>query len=69
MDKILVPIGSGPLSKHINVTKDSTTILRLIHVYNPAAKILIEKSKAQHESVGDGTNTVAVHAGYLLLEG
>lgn len=34
-----------------------------MHVYNPAAKILIEKSKVQHESVGDGTTTVAVRAG------
>lgn len=49
MDKILVPVGSGPQSKHINVTNDGATILRSMHVDNPAAKILIDISKTQDE--------------------
>lgn len=69
MDKILVPVGSGPQSKHINVTNDGATILRSMHVDNPAAKILIDISKTQDEEVGDGTTTVAVLAGELLREG
>jgi chaperonin GroEL (HSP60 family) len=40
MDKILVPIAAGPKNKHINVTNDGATILRSMHVDNPAAKIL-----------------------------
>jgi T-complex protein 1 subunit beta len=41
MDKILVPVGSGPKSREVNVTNDGATILRSMHVDNPAAKILI----------------------------
>lgn len=66
MDKILVPIASGPKNKSITVTNDGATILRSMHVDNPAAKILIEISKTQDEEVGDGTTTVAVLAGELL---
>ena len=69
MDKILVPVGSGPKNKHISVTNDGATILRSMHVDNPAAKILIDISKTQDEEVGDGTTTVAVLAGELLREG
>ena len=69
MDKILVPIAAGPKNKNINVTNDGATILRSMHVDNPAAKILIDISKTQDEEVGDGTTTVAVLAGELLREG
>jgi T-complex protein 1 subunit beta len=63
MDKILVPISSGPKNTRISVTNDGATILRSMHVDNPAAKILIDISKTQDEEVGDGTTTVAVLAG------
>ena len=66
MDKILVPVTAGPKNKNINVTNDGATILRSMHVDNPAAKILIDISKTQDEEVGDGTTTVAVLAGELL---
>ena len=69
MDKILVPVAAGPKNKNINVTNDGATILRAMHVDNPAAKILIDISKTQDEEVGDGTTTVAVLAGELLREG
>jgi len=69
MDKILVPVSSGPRNRSINVTNDGATILRSMHVDNPAAKILIDISKTQDEEVGDGTTTVAVLAGELLREG
>ena len=49
MDKILVPISAGPKNKNINVTNDGATILRSMHVDNPAAKILIDISKTQDE--------------------
>jgi T-complex protein 1 subunit beta len=49
MDKILVPVAAGPKNKHINVTNDGATILRSMHVDNPAAKILIDISKTQDE--------------------
>lgn len=47
MDKILVPLAAGPKNKHISVTNDGATILRSMHVDNPAAKILIDISKTQ----------------------
>ncbi len=69
MDKILVPVAAGPKNKHINVTNDGATILRSMHVDNPAAKILIDISKTQDGEFDDGTTTVAVLAGELLREG
>lgn len=68
MDKILVPSGAGPQSDKITITNDGATILRSIHIDNPAAKVLVDISKTQDEEVGDGTTTVAVLAGELLRE-
>ena len=56
------------MKSKITVTNDGATILKAIHVDNPAAKILIDISKTQDEEVGDGTTTVAVLAGELLRE-
>lgn len=69
MDKILMPAGAGPQNPNITVTNDGATILKSMHVDNPAAKILIEISKTQDDEVGDGTTTVAVLASELLREG
>lgn len=46
MDKILRPIGAGERQEHITVTNDGATILKSMYIDNPAAKILIEISKA-----------------------
>lgn len=45
MDKILKPMGAGPQAGHITVTNDGATILKSMHIDNPAAKILIDISK------------------------
>jgi T-complex protein 1 subunit beta len=67
MDKILQSMVED--RRHIiTVTNDGATILKSIHVDNPAAKILIDISKTQDDEVGDGTTTVAVLAGELLRE-
>ena len=67
MDKIL--ISSGEHSRgEIQVTNDGATILKSIHVDNPAAKVLVDISKTQDEEVGDGTTSVCVLAGELLRE-
>ncbi len=68
MDKILQSVGDPTAKRGITVTNDGATILKSIHVDNPAAKILIDISKTQDEEVGDGTTTVAVLAGELLRE-
>ncbi|CAH8666939.1 unnamed protein product [Dicrocoelium dendriticum] len=64
MDKILLSSGDT-----VVVTNDGATILKSIGVDNPAAKILVEMSKAQDDEVGDGTTSVAVLASELLREG
>ena len=65
MDKILV---SAQHEGEIQITNDGATILRSIHVDNPAAKVLVDISKTQDEEVGDGTTSVCVLAGELLRE-
>ena len=53
----------------MQITNDGATILKSIHLDNPAAKILVDISKTQDEEVGDGTTSVTVLAGELLREG
>ena len=52
----------------IVMTNDGNSILREVDVSHPAAKSMIELSRAQEEEVGDGTTSVIVLAGeYLAL--
>lgn len=51
------------------ITNDGVTILREMAVSHPVAKMLINAVKAQQEAVGDGTTTVALMAGELILSG
>jgi len=50
----------------IVMTNDGNSILREIDVSHPAAKSMIELSRAQEEEVGDGTTSVIVLAGEFL---
>ncbi|KAK2738390.1 T-complex protein 1 subunit gamma [Myotisia sp. PD_48] len=50
----------------IVLTNDGHAILREIEVAHPAAKSMIELSRAQDEEVGDGTTTVIILAGEML---
>jgi len=68
MDKILQPLSAEGAGDKIVITNDGATILKSIYIDNPAAKILVDISKTQDSSVGDGTTTVAVLAGELLRE-
>ncbi|RLU17614.1 hypothetical protein DMN91_009850 [Ooceraea biroi] len=53
LDKMLVDdIGD------VTVTNDGATILRLLEVEHPAAKVLVELAQLQDEEVGDGTTSV-----------
>lgn len=63
MDKILQGVDRNAT---VRVTNDGATILKSIHMDNPAAKILIDVSKTQDDEVGDGTTSVTVLAGELL---
>jgi len=61
MDKMLVsPIGD------VTITNDGATILKEIEVEHPAAKMMVEISKATDNEVGDGTTSTVVFAGSLL---
>ncbi|KAH7523443.1 hypothetical protein FEM48_Zijuj06G0011400 [Ziziphus jujuba var. spinosa] len=65
MDKILQSTGRG---RAVTVTNDGATILKSLHIDNPAAKVLVDISKVQDDEVGDGTTSVVVLAGELLRE-
>src|SRR5918992_3892143 len=61
MDKMLVNnIGD------VTITNDGATILKEIDVQHPAAKMMVEISKATDNEVGDGTTSVVVLAGALI---
>lgn len=51
----------------IVLTNDGNAILREIDVSHPAAKSMIELSRAQDEEVGDGTTSVIILAGEMLV--
>ena len=50
----------------VTITNDGATILNQMKVVHPAAKMLVELSKAQDIEAGDGTTSVVVLAGSLL---
>ncbi|MGA8842618.1 MAG: thermosome subunit beta [Nitrososphaeraceae archaeon] len=61
MDKMLVDsLGD------VTITNDGATILKEIDVQHPAAKMMVEISKATDNEVGDGTTSVVVLAGSLI---
>ncbi|GJV79940.1 T-complex protein 1 subunit beta [Tanacetum coccineum] len=49
MDKILQSTGRG---HSVTVTNNGATILKSLHIDNPAAKVLIDTSKVQDDDVG-----------------
>jgi len=61
MDKMLVDsLGD------VTITNDGATILKEIDVQHPAAKMMVEISKATDNEVGDGTTSVVIIAGALI---
>jgi len=50
----------------VTITNDGATILRLLEVEHPAAKVLVELAELQDEEVGDGTTSVVIVASELL---
>lgn len=61
MDK-MIQAGNG----EVTITNDGATILKQMNVIHPAAKMLVELSKAQDIEAGDGTTSVVIVAGSLL---
>lgn len=50
----------------VTITNDGATILKLLEVEHPAAKILVELADLQDQEVGDGTTSVVIVACELL---
>ena len=42
----------------VTITNDGATILKLLEVEHPAAKVLVELADLQDQEVGDGTTSV-----------
>ncbi|KAH0572384.1 TCP-1 chaperonin subunit beta [Spironucleus salmonicida] len=63
MDKILQSIQGG-----VRITNDGATILKSVVIENAAARVLIDISRVQDETAGDGTTSVCVLAGELLKQ-
>ncbi|WVN86256.1 T-complex protein 1 subunit delta [Cryptococcus depauperatus CBS 7841] len=61
MDK-MIQTGNG----EVIITNDGATILKHMAVLHPAARMLVELSRAQDIEAGDGTTSVVVLAGSLL---
>lgn len=51
---------------HVTITNDGATILKMVDVLHPAAKMLVDLSQAQDVEAGDGTTSVVVLCGSLL---
>ena len=68
----LGPFGSDILIVSSNgkttISNDGATILKLLDIVHPAAKMLVDVSRAQDAEVGDGTTSVTILAGELLKE-
>src|ERR1700745_2368746 len=61
MDKMLVDsLGD------VTITNDGATLLKEIDVQHPAARMMVEISKATDNEVGDGTTSSVIIAGALL---
>jgi archaeal chaperonin len=61
MDKMLVDsLGD------VTITNDGRTLLKEMDIQHPAAKMLVEVSKATDDEVGDGTKSSVILAGALL---
>lgn len=71
-DIIKTTLGPCGMDKMIQTQRDHTisndgaTILNLLDVSHPAARIMIEASRSQDEEVGDGTTSVTIFSAELL---
>lgn len=50
----------------VTISNDGATILRLLEVEHPAARVLVELAQQQDKEVGDGTTSVVIIAAELL---
>lgn len=63
MDKLIVDQNGKS-----TISNDGATILKLLDIIHPAAKILVDIAKSQDAEVGDGTTSVVLLAGEFLKQ-
>lgn len=74
VDVIKTTLGPRGMDKLIHdgrratISNDGATILKLLDVVHPAAKLLVDIAKSQDSEVGDGTTTTTILAGEFLKE-
>ena len=56
-----------PSDQDVTITNDGATILKLLDVEHPAAKVLVELAQLQDQEVGDGTTSVVSRTLTLAL--
>merc|ERR1719483_1333415 len=59
MDKLIY---GGSEGKSVTISNDGATIIKLLDIVHPAARILTDIARAQDEEVGDGTTSVVLLA-------
>merc|ERR1719181_1451049 len=60
MDKLIYK------GESVTISNDGATIIKLLDIVHPAAKILVDIARAQDDEVGDGTTSVVLLACELL---
>lgn len=50
------------------ITNDGATVMKLLDIVHPAARVLTDIARSQDAEVGDGTTSVVVLAGEILKE-
>ncbi|KAL9649634.1 hypothetical protein ABK040_003311 [Willaertia magna] len=74
VDVVKTTLGPRGMDKLIHdgrsatISNDGATIVKLLDVVHPAAKLLVDIAKSQDSEVGDGTTSVMVLAGEFLRE-
>ena len=63
MDKLIIDN-----KRHVTISNDGATILKLLDIVHPAGKALVDISRAQDAEVGDGTTSVTLLGAELLKE-
>lgn len=53
----------------VAISNDGVTILQMVEVQHPAARIIVNAARTQHEQAGDGTTTATILAGALVAAG
>merc|ERR1712048_442286 len=53
----------------VTITNDGATILNLLDIQDPAARVLVDNAQIQDREVGDGTTSVTLLAAELLKKG